>query len=103
MRLKQGGTICSANRLRNTAPGKRLGAFGMVVLAVAPGKGLVRAGHLDDAGIGDGHPVGVTPQILHHALGRTKGLLGIHRPRVLDQVAGHGFFDFAQPLELAQL
>jgi len=47
---------------------------------VSPAEGHVAIVYLQQAAIGDGHPVRIASQILEHMLGTTEGCLGIDHP-----------------------
>ena len=70
--------------------------FGFIALfTVAPSKGHVGIGYLEDPGIGNGHPVGITSKVFDHTCRRSERLFGIYHPRLLNQVARYIFFDLA--------
>ena len=58
-----------------------------VISVIVPAEGHTLLVHLEDAVIGDGRFVGVTPQVFHHHLGPGKGRLGVDDPVVAVQLS----------------
>ena len=83
----------------------------VVVRRVPPAKGYLVALQFDQPIIGEGYPMGVTAQVVHHPLGIVQWGLTVNHPLLMIKIAQESFegsdffqlFDLAWKLELSSL
>ncbi len=59
---------------------------GIVFAAISISEGDLISFHLDQPVVRNGHPVSVSPQVIHHGFGAGKGWLAVHHPLLVIEI-----------------
>ena len=73
------------------------------IFPVSKGRSYLLFTHLLDSGIGNCNPMGVPSQIFDHIFGLRKSLLGKYHPRLIEQIFGYCFTNFAFCLNMRRI